>query len=140
PDPADQRRRSLITEAEVFRQPQEYRLVGDRVGGVDQELDQEREPKLAPRAFEHGKLGDESAKSIRRRWRNDFFRGNDFSNYFAHGVAFELQHLGYKSARVEWRKVVDFFAGADEAGRDFQFVLNRNDDPAFTAAVELGHD
>ena len=30
-----------------------------------------------------------------------------------------LQHFGYKGARVERREVFNFFAGADEAGRDF---------------------
>jgi hypothetical protein len=51
-----------------------------------------------------------------------------------------LQHLGDKLARVEQREVVDPLAGADEAGWDFQFVLDRNDDSAFAATVELGHD
>ena len=53
PDPADQCPGRLIAEAEVLREPQDHRLVRDRVGGVDEELDQEREPQLASRASQH---------------------------------------------------------------------------------------
>ena len=63
-------------------------------------------------------------------------------------ISFELwfsqnlrsQHFGHKFARVERREVVDLFAGADEARGNFQFILDRNHDSAFAAAVEFGHD
>src|SRR5205814_8798055 len=50
------------------------------------------------------------------------------------------QHFGQKFAGVERREVVDLLAGADEACWDFQFVLNRDHDSAFAAAVEFGYD
>ncbi len=50
------------------------------------------------------------------------------------------QHFGDKLARVEWREVADLFACADEACWNFQFILNRDDDSVFAAAVEFGHD
>ena len=86
PNPADQRPGCLIAEAEIFRQPQHHRFVGDRVGGVDQQLDQEREPKLALRAAKHGELSNEAAKAARRRRRNDFFGGDrrGLFGYFGH--------------------------------------------------------
>jgi hypothetical protein len=41
---------------------------------------------------------------------------------------------------VEGLESVGGFAEADEAGGDAQFLLNRNDDAAFAAAVEFGDD
>ena len=49
PDPPDQRPGGLIAEAEVPREPQHHRFVRNRVCGVDEELDQERQPQFALR-------------------------------------------------------------------------------------------
>src|SRR5438874_965151 len=51
-----------------------------------------------------------------------------------------LQHLRHKFARVERREVVDLFAGADESRWNFQFILDRDHDSAFAAAIEFSHD
>src|SRR5581483_9149776 len=48
-----------------------------------------------------------------------------------------LQHVRDEFARVEWREIIQLFAGADEARWDSKFVLDCDDDAAFTAAVEL---
>jgi hypothetical protein len=50
------------------------------------------------------------------------------------------QHVLDKVARVEWREVIDAFAGADEAGRNAEFVLNGDDNAALAAAVEFRDD
>ncbi|MEY2491904.1 MAG: hypothetical protein QOH24_855, partial [Verrucomicrobiota bacterium] len=55
-----QRARRLIAEPQILRQPQHHGLVRDRIRCVDQELDQERQPKLPPRGFENSKFGEES--------------------------------------------------------------------------------
>src|SRR5581483_7728715 len=47
------------------------RFVRDRIGGVNEQLDQEGEPELAPCAAQHGELGNESADT--RCWRNRLF-------------------------------------------------------------------
>ena len=57
PDPADECPGRLIAETQILRQPQDHRLVRDRVGRVDQELDQEREPQFPVRSFQHRELG-----------------------------------------------------------------------------------
>ena len=41
---------------------------------------------------------------------------------------------------IERRKIVELFAGADEARGNSKFILDRDDDPAFAAAVEFGDD
>jgi len=41
---------------------------------------------------------------------------------------------------IEGGEIVDLLAGADEAGRNFEFFLDGDNDAAFAAAVELGHD
>src|SRR5438876_3067025 len=41
---------------------------------------------------------------------------------------------------IECRKIIQLFAGADETRWDSQFVLDRDNDAAFAAAVELGDD
>ena len=65
PAPADHRARRLVAEAEILREPQDHRLVRDRVGGVDQELEQERQPQLALRPVSTVNLRDETAKPRR---------------------------------------------------------------------------
>jgi len=68
------------------------------------------------------------------------FRCDCFCDSFRHDVDPWLQHFGYKLVGVEWREAFYPFAGADEAGGNFEFVLNCNHDSALAAAVELGHD
>src|SRR5437867_2858962 len=41
---------------------------------------------------------------------------------------------------IEWREIVNRFAGADKARGNAKFILDRHYDPAFAAAVELGDD
>ena len=55
----------MIAEAEILRQPEHHRFVRDRVSRVNQELDQERQPKVALRAAQHGESSDEAAQSRR---------------------------------------------------------------------------
>ena len=66
PAPSHQRARRLVAEAEVLREPQDHRLVRDRVGHVDEELEEERQPKLATRAAEDGEFADESGETAGR--------------------------------------------------------------------------
>ena len=84
PHPADQGSRGLIAEAEVLRKPQNHRFVRDRVGGVDEELDQERQPQLALSAFEDGELRDESSQPALRSGRSNFFDGWVLFRDFCH--------------------------------------------------------
>src|SRR6266581_7904174 len=41
---------------------------------------------------------------------------------------------------IEWREIVNRFAGADKARGNAKFILDRHYDPAFAAAVEFGDD
>jgi len=41
---------------------------------------------------------------------------------------------------IEHRKIIELFAGADKAGGNSKLILNRHDNTAFAAAIELGHD
>ena len=41
---------------------------------------------------------------------------------------------------IEWREIVELFAGADEARGNSKFILDRHDNAAFAAAIEFGHD
>src|SRR6266536_3404966 len=51
--------------------------------------------------------------------------------------AFKLHNVRDKIARVERCEISDFFSGADETRWDSKFILDRNDDPAFAAAIEF---
>ena len=84
PDPADQSPGGLVVKAEILRKPQNHRLIRDRVRGVDEELDQERQPQLALRSLEDGELREKSAQPRRRDWRNILFSAyRRFSDWFA---------------------------------------------------------
>src|SRR4030081_538494 len=54
--------------------------------------------------------------------------------------AYRLQNVREKLPRVEPRKVVDIFASADKTRWNSKFILNRNHDPAFAAAIEFSDD
>src|SRR5438094_6648955 len=41
---------------------------------------------------------------------------------------------------IERREIVDPFSGADKSRGDSKLILNRDDDPAFAAAIEFGDD
>ena len=41
---------------------------------------------------------------------------------------------------IERRKIVELFAGADEARGNSKFILDRHHNAAFAAAIEFGHD
>ena len=41
---------------------------------------------------------------------------------------------------IEWREIIELFAGADETCRNSKFILDCDYDAAFAAAVELGDD
>ncbi len=74
PTPSYDRARCLIAKPQVLRQPQDHGLIRDRVGGVDQELEQERKPELTSRSAEHREFPDESRDAVHRRnW--DMFLG-----------------------------------------------------------------
>src|SRR4026207_321452 len=51
-----------------------------------------------------------------------------------------LQHVRNECAPIEWREIIQLFAGADKTRWDSKFVLDCDDDATFAAAVELGDD
>ena len=130
PDPADHRARGLIAEAEILRQPQDHRLVRDRVGRVDEKLDQERQPKLALRSASTVNFPMNPAKP--RAGRGPTFLPAALmalaATCFFH-ARMQLHHVRDKFAPVEQREVFELFAGADKARRNSQLILNRDDDP-----------
>ena len=141
PNPADHRARALIAEAEIFRQPQDHRFVRDRVGGVDEKLDQERQPEFALRSAQDGELADESGEARVQDRTDAFFRRHDgFGGEVFFHARMQLHHFRDKLAAIEQREIVKLFARADKARRDSEFILDRDDDSAFAAAVEFGHD
>src|SRR4029434_6127845 len=78
--------RCLIAEPKVLRQPQHHCFVRDRVGRVNEKLDQEREPQLALRSLKHGKLRYETAQTCGYSGRHRFFRRDYFFSYLTHGA------------------------------------------------------
>ena len=64
----------LIVEPEVGREPKNERLICNRVGQDDEQLDRKGEPQLALSSLEDGELRDETAQAFRYDRRDAIFR------------------------------------------------------------------
>src|SRR5262249_28349050 len=86
PHPADQRACCLIAEAEVLRQPQHHCFVCDRVGCVNEKLDQERKPQLALGSLEHGEFRHETTQTCGYFGRHGFSQRDSFFVCWPHAA------------------------------------------------------
>ena len=75
----------LIVEPEIGRKPKNQRLICDRVGQDDEQLDRKGEPQLALRSLEDGEFRDKTAQTGGGDGNDVLFRPERLFAYISQG-------------------------------------------------------